>query len=64
MPATTNRRRRRYLWLVTLALFSLTALFPAIAAKKAKTVKIKPTVTPIEIADEALWKMNYPVHFP
>jgi len=61
MPATTNRRRRRYLWLVTLALFSLTALFPAIAAKKAKTVKIKPTVTPIEIADEALWKMNYPV---
>ena len=59
MPTSKNCCSINYRWVYVFLLFSLTALFPAIAAKKAKKATIKPTETPIEIADEALWQMNY-----
>ncbi len=59
MPTSKNCCSIHYRWVYVFLLFSLTALFPAIAAKKAKKATIKPTETPIEIADEALWQMNY-----
>lgn len=59
IPASRHRCFLHCCWVFLLLLLSLTALFPAIAAKKAKTAKLQPTETPIEIADEAVWQMNY-----
>ena len=61
MPTTKHCSTSYYRRLFVLLLFSLAALSPVIAAKKAKPVIIKPTATPIEIADDALWKMDYPI---
>jgi len=59
MPASGHRCSSLYRWASIFLLFSLTANLPAVFAKKTKKAAIKPTVTPVEIADEAVWQMNY-----
>ncbi|NMW18680.1 MAG: hypothetical protein HKK66_06620 [Chlorobiaceae bacterium] len=59
MPASGHRCSSLYRWASIFLLFSLTANLPAVFAKKTKKAAIKPTVPPVEKADEAVWQMNY-----
>ena len=59
MPSTKSPHTYRFRWLYAFLFLSVTALSPTSSAEAAKA-KAKRAATPVEVADEALWHMNYP----
>ena len=57
MSNNNNRHACHYLWIFPFLLFLFTAPLTEVSAK---AKKVKKAATPVEVADEALWHMNYP----
>ena len=59
---STNKIRHAYSYLLicSFLLFLFTTPLTEVSAKPAKASKAIRTATPVEVADEALWHMNYP----
>ncbi len=60
MQTNKNRQAFSYLRIFLFLLFLFTAPLTEVSAKPGKAAKAIRTATPVEVADEALWHMNYP----